>query len=145
MNLVYSLYLNRPAKQKIFHLFLGVSFLLHAGIFSCLFYANSQRQDNPVKRQEVVYYTEALRELPPAIPIQKVVQIKEEKPQSLPNILPRQDASRPTLLGTAIKQTVKLETHKKQPSHWQNLEGKRHISVPVLEIEKMNNPKYSQY
>ena len=132
-------------EDKIFRFSLTVSFLLHALVIASLFYANFQYEQKKPHATEVVY-----QKLPPDSQEEffkkhSIKSIKGQKEQIKPEVFPIRNAGHSPELDSLGKRQMKLGAHKKQPLKMTSLDGGRHIVVPLIESEKISNPKYLNY
>lgn len=134
------------ADYSTIHLSLAVSILVHLLIFASLFYANVHLSEKMQKNIEVVYRMAAGQikqaKVPPP---QDVKSVRDQELSSPPKVLVTKDSAHAAMFRNVDKQPAKLEMPQKQLSKLRALEGKRQVAIPVLNSEKITNPKYLDY
>lgn len=132
--------------DKVFSFSLITSFLVHILAFVGLFYANMHHPAQKLlKNIEVIYHAEVREEKRKIHKSIREKSVRERPWTPKPKVLVRKDPAYSSVVKGMTKQSVNLKIHKKQLFRIPMLEGKRHISVPLLKSEKITNPKYLNY
>lgn len=136
---------HRSMEDKFFHLSLIASFLFHVFLFICLFLSNVRYGKKNPKVIEVIYQTEIKEVQKTKHKLQNILSVREKKLKTDPEILSKKDTLSSSVLEDIANPSVKPKVHIKPLSRIQKMERRRHISVPMLQSEKITNPKYLNY
>ncbi|MCK5581348.1 MAG: energy transducer TonB [Candidatus Omnitrophica bacterium] len=131
-------------EEKIFACSIIVSFLVHLVAIGSLLYANVHYAKKVPREIEVVYHAQAQKAVVEKKKL-KVKSVKEKKMAPSPEILEKKGRGPSPVMKDIIKQAAKLKVYKKRFNQMSSLDGKRHVSVPVLKSEKITNPQYLSY
>lgn len=133
-------------REKLFPFALLGSLAVHFLVFGGLFVSPARYPKKVYKKMQVVYHPADI--------------VKKEKREVRPNVVRNVSQQKTTVATKALipqqslpselfkemdRPPAHLAQHDKQPLHVPSLEGKRHITVPVLKSEKITNPKYLAY
>jgi outer membrane biosynthesis protein TonB len=132
-----------PSQDSIFMLALAASLLIHAITLSFFAMSQAHARPKPFKKLEVVYQ---------AVPVQKemprraqeVRPLQEQKEEATPDILTKKDAGPQSFMKDLMKAPSQYKIAGKQPTKL-NMDVKRQVAVPLLESEKIMNPRYLNY
>jgi len=139
--------INPPLTQeKVFRLSLIISVLMHILGLASLFYANMDYSRRTERNMEIIYQMQA----PPPKAVQRfsgagVRSLRSQERRVDPKILSKKESLTTPFLKTTQKQPVRLDLDHKELRHNPLYEGKRFVSVPLLDSGKISNPKYLNY
>ncbi len=132
--------------EKAFRLSLVISVLMHLVGLASLFYANMDYTRRNEKIVEIVYQIQA-RKTKPVKPFtgRGVRSLQPKAGPLAPKILSKRETLATPFVKTAQKQPVSLDSDRKEWRRSPLHEGKRFVSVPLLDSGKISNPKYLNY
>jgi len=134
----------RFVEKKLFPISITISLSLHAVMLASLWWTHVDNQQKLAKAVKVIYQVQKRVE-EPVKPTQQVKSIKERALMPSPEILTQKTAERKPTLDAFNKLPSQISQNKKSPVAVPDLVGKRIISVPVLQADKMASPRYLNY
>lgn len=132
-------------ERRVFDLFLVTSFLIHLLIAAVLMVANVRLHKEEIKGLEVVYHSASKPKEEAKKTVQPVQSLKTEKKRPLPEVLAKKTAADSPVLKPFDQSLQKTALPTEKPSPAVALDGKRHVTVPLLDSEKISNPRYLNY
>jgi len=131
--------------DKIFRLSLVVSLLAHVIVLASLFYANIHYFKRFEKNMEIIYQAALKEAPPPKDPARRVRSIRRPPEKIEPEILSHQEKIPLPRLKESRKKIKKVNPFLGKKELRSSSEGKRFVSVPMLNSTKISNPKYLNY
>ena len=133
------------APENIFIIALAISVCLHSLTIAALLITQKHPSIKNFQKMEVVYQT---RTVPaPEAPrlVQNVKSLQEKKAALTPQILTKKEIGPVALMKEFMKSPSQFKPYSKQPAKLNALDTKRHVSIPMLESDKIMNPRYLNY
>lgn len=147
MPAITDLRLKKP--ERAFHLTLLFSLLLHTAVIAWLSSAGIKRFVKPVKQIEVTYTNVRTRKIVKEnVRSQAVEIVRQDQPSRKVELLPKDGAGGAKVLEKVFdiaKTRDRFYYEQKLPEKMISVDPNRKISVPVLQAEKITNPKYIGY
>lgn len=149
------IFLTADIDSRLFYGILAVSFFIHAALFmgSSLLTHRIKIFAKPVKPVEVTY--ETIKEDPGKQPQNSFKEVQIVKSKELPPEFPvdvKVISRKPDIFSSMhndlrelTRSAQRVESNEKQMPGIRSLGGERKITVPLLQSEKMTNPKYLGY
>ena len=137
--------LNALNDDRIFILALAVSIGLHVITVGVLFFTQTRLPSKAFQKLEVVYQARPVADPEHFRQVQEIRNIEEKKTKAIPQILTKKESG-PQFMQELIKKTPsQFKLNNKQAVKLNSLDTKRHVSISVLETDKIMNPRYLNY
>jgi len=135
-----------PTDERLFPASLVLSGLVHLLVLVSLFYANIHYVKQTERNMEIIYQTQVKKAgTVKKMPRRGVKSLRGQAPQPEPHILAKKESLPLPSFQDFQKQPVRLDSLQQKATRMPVREGKRLVSIPLLDSGKISNPKYLNY
>jgi outer membrane biosynthesis protein TonB len=132
-------------ETKIFRLSMAISASCHAFVLVGMVFAQVHEVKKPIKAVEIVYTPAPATRPQKSLPRPEIKPVLVKADKHVPQIVAVEDQDMSGLGKAFEKGPGQLSGAKKEPVSFASLEGKKVVSIPLLNSEKLSSPRYTNY